>query len=169
MDKNFYYSHQMLTDDVMDLIQQLTYVEFKPDVVAGFSRGGLIPAVMMSHYWEIPMIPIRFSTRDFIQNHIESFTEDVRELVGDIANVLVVDDICDSGKTFSEFMSAMDEYNNQVSANAVKMNIKTASLIYNMGQKVYDPHYYAREINKVEDPVWVTFEYENFWKAGNFK
>jgi len=73
-------------DELESLVNSLAFkiinseIEFK--YIFGLQRGGLIPAVMLSHKLGIPM------TRN--ENS---------------PNVLIVDDICDSGETFTEFYS----------------------------------------------------------------
>ena len=68
--------------DVDILIQKLSYkiTQEQPQVdsIMGLPRGGLIPAVMLSHKLGLPLV-----------------FEPTRK-------TLIVDDICDSGKTFME-------------------------------------------------------------------
>lgn len=152
MVKKVYYSNNELRDDVLDLIRQVEADFGRPTLVGGFARGGLLPAVMMSHYWNIPMIPLRFSTRDFAHDYLDSLRDEVKE-----HKFLVVDDIVDSGETFNIFKKKMEG-----------LNWKSSALIYNLGQDVYDVDYYAREVNKVEENIWIVFEYENFWTPTKF-
>ena len=68
-------------DELVDLLaKQITNSTHQIDYIFGLQRGGLIPAVMLSHKLSIPM------TQDPTRQ-----------------NILVVDDICDSGETFKEF------------------------------------------------------------------
>ena len=66
-------------DDIDDLVNKLCTViqRTNPDIksITGIKRGGLIPAVMVSHRLNIP--------------YVESIN----------ANTLVIDDICDTGET----------------------------------------------------------------------
>lgn len=76
--------------------------KLKPRLVVGISRGGLIPAVMLSHKLNVPMKTIRASsyegTRKLLHKPVElkGWQEEF-----DDASVLVVDDIVDSGGTFN--------------------------------------------------------------------
>jgi hypoxanthine phosphoribosyltransferase len=71
------------------------------DYVVGINRGGLIPAVMLSHMLDKPLETINWSTRDFKrQEHNFSIA---RDLV-DGKNILLVDDINDSGQTFLDLI-----------------------------------------------------------------
>ena len=37
---------------------------YKPGIIVGLSRGGLVPAVMLSHILDVGMIPFSLSLRD---------------------------------------------------------------------------------------------------------
>jgi hypoxanthine phosphoribosyltransferase len=59
----------------------------KPQFITGVPRGGLIPAVLMSHKFDIPYIGL----------------EAAKTLPGDLKKkILVVDDIADSGNTLAQ-------------------------------------------------------------------
>jgi hypoxanthine phosphoribosyltransferase len=62
---------------VHDLCAQIVMPGIQIEHIYGLPRGGLIPAVMVSHKLGIPMVKTIKSS-----------------------NTLIVDDICDSGKTF---------------------------------------------------------------------
>lgn len=73
----------------------------KPDVIVGISRGGLYPATLLSHILQIELIPIKLSRRvnDVITYQtpkwvIKPSEENIKD-----KNVLIVDEICDSGET----------------------------------------------------------------------
>jgi hypoxanthine phosphoribosyltransferase len=72
-------------DDIKTAVESLAYQIKKSNIeiykIKGLQRGGLIPAVMLSHLLDIPM------------------TEN--KIVG--SNVLVVDDICDTGETLAPY------------------------------------------------------------------
>jgi hypoxanthine phosphoribosyltransferase len=67
-------------EELVDLLaQQITKSNYQFEHIFGLQRGGLIPAVLLSHKLGIPM------------------TQDPNK-----QNTLIVDDICDSGLTFHE-------------------------------------------------------------------
>lgn len=68
------------------------------DHIIGLSRGGLPIAVKLSNLTGIPMTPITWQTRD---GHIKDF-KGLEAVDINYNKILVVDDICDSGQTFSE-------------------------------------------------------------------
>lgn len=67
---------------------------FKPTHIVGITRGGLIPAVMLSHSFDLPMETLGVSFRDNRATHHTKFKPI------DDARYLIVDDINDSGTTF---------------------------------------------------------------------
>ena len=66
----------------------------KFDVVVGISRGGLIPAVMISHKLKLPLLTMTVTLRDNLAR-VQSLKINKGE------KALVVDDINDSGNTLT--------------------------------------------------------------------
>lgn len=72
---------------------------YQPSAIMGVARGGLIPGVIFSHLFGVPLIPVSYSSKsgngDDI-NHDNNLPEIVH------SDVLLVDDIHDSGQTMTE-------------------------------------------------------------------
>ena len=49
---------------VAKICRDITLSGWQPDYIVGLTRGGLIPAVMVSHYLNIPMYSLSVSLRD---------------------------------------------------------------------------------------------------------
>ena len=64
MEKLIYTWEQQIEDTNL-ICEKIAEDNFKPDVIVGISRGGLIPGVMISHKLNIPFKPVHASTRDF--------------------------------------------------------------------------------------------------------
>ena len=87
--------------------------------IYGLPRGGLIPAVMLSHQLGIPMVK------------------------GDIGpNTLIVDDICDSGETLDKFVKKYQ------TLYSFPFNLKTAVLHYKPHTSCFAPTFHSEEWNK---------------------
>ena len=74
----------------------------KPDYIIGISRGGLIPATLMSHKLDVPLRVVRAESYDSTNTRV--LKDKPTEIVGwfeeyNRKNVLIVDDILDTGKT----------------------------------------------------------------------
>ena len=57
---------------VQEILRQMHLDNFRPDYVVGITRGGLLPAVMISHYLKVPMYSLDISLRDNVQQGPES-------------------------------------------------------------------------------------------------
>lgn len=137
--------HEYLSDvDVknclMDIIRQMYMDGFKPDVIVGLVRGGSVPANLLSQFLDIPC-------------YMVNKDEEVH-ILPDGNNVLVIDDINDTGSAMTEISNYfMHEY---------EANFKYATLISNVGSS-FEVDYYSVEINKIEEDIWIVFPWENWW------
>jgi len=88
-------------EDVLSMCKNLEYEvsKLKPDVVVGITRGGLVPALHLSHALDVPMETLRWQTRDTKHQEDNLF---IRESINQGLTVVFVDDINDTGRTFSE-------------------------------------------------------------------
>lgn len=81
--KKVYYSWGNLEKDIGILTKRIKAISFNFKNIYGVPRGGLIPAVMLSHQLDLPLI-----------------TE--RQLIS--KDTLIVDDISDTGKTLQKLL-----------------------------------------------------------------
>jgi len=158
MDHN-YYTNEDLRNGIYSLARQMTLDNWKPDLIVGVLRGGIIPAVYLSHWYECPMIAVEWSTRDNAVGQNLDDTRIVKELIKR-KSVLLVDDICDSGLTLKEIEDQIKEQYDKSKSKKKTFDLKVACLHYNIGQDLFDPNYFHLEINKNEDPRWVVYEWE---------
>ena len=85
MDKE-YYSWTEFEEDMKKMIGRIRESGAKLHSVWGPPRGGLVPAVILSHALKIPL---------------EKYCPSFEELM--MRNILIVDDIADTGKTLEQF------------------------------------------------------------------
>jgi len=82
-------------------------------------------------------------------------------------NILIVDDINDTGATFNWIMEDWPSgcFPNDDHWNYVwNKNVKFAVLVDNLASKCnVKMDYVGMEINKAEDDVWVDFPWEDWW------
>ena len=149
MDKLIYTWEQQIEDTNL-ICEKITEDNFKPDVIVGISRGGLIPGVMISHKLNIPFKPVHASTRDF--PHWENYLPKSHD-----SKVLIVDDICDSGETFVRLSNYIIENINH------ECEVRFSALWWN-NECDFEPHYYTQDIAKDTSPVWIFFPHENWWE-----
>jgi len=86
-------------DDILSMCHNLEHDVSKmhPDLIVGITRGGLLPALHLSHGLNIPMTVIQWQTRD---SNIKEVKPNIVEALKEKKTVVFVDDINDTGKTF---------------------------------------------------------------------
>ena len=93
-----------LVKEVIDfLANQIKSKDVIYDYVVGIGRGGLVPATMMAYKLDLPVLCYSLSTYDDHNKQsgmVEHQLIDFEALGKDSINILVVDDICDTGDTF---------------------------------------------------------------------
>lgn len=116
-----------------------------PQVVIGLTRGGLIPAVYLSHAFNLPMFPF--------DPHLLHRSGEPRESIslpitpGITKHVLIVDDISDSGATLQKCSTFFDSRG---------FSIHTASVFINKATTICVPTFSVKDSEK----KWVVFPYE---------
>lgn len=150
MSEKIIYSWQDFDDGIEILTNYIRSSHWIPDYIVGVKRGGLIPAVSLSHRFNKPLIMMSCQLRDSADKEVRLY--EVEEIPND-KNILIVDDICDSGITMSKIM--VQFFSNLFAPN----NVKTCSLIFNTDQK-FLVDYYAKEIDRSKDNRWIIFPWE---------
>lgn len=160
------YTYNTMCKDLNKIKDKIDNSGWKPDMIVGLTRGGLIPAVMLSHYFNVPVVPVNLSLRDF-RNDLDNVISEIRQGVGldnlQNKNILVVDDIVDSGETIEElhkiFASLLNSYGKYDFDH-----IKTAVLYYNSSNKAkVVPDFYAKQIDKNVQNDWIEFSFETWF------
>ena len=151
---------------VRDWVNQITYKMYqdmwRPDYIVGLTRGGLIPAVIMSHVINVPMHTLDVRLRDGIDGPESNLW--MAEDAYNGKNILILDDINDTGATLDwiikDWQSSClpsDERWNEVWGN----NVRFATLIDNLSSKFSRKvNYCGKEINKAERDVWIVYPWE---------
>ena len=179
MVKKVHYTDSDIKNQVHDILRQLIKDNWMPDYIVGLTRGGLIPALMISQYLGVPMETLKVSLRD--DEECESncwMAEDAYataiprpdgEPTSDPAlrkKILIVDDINDTGATLQwikdDWASGCLPNEIEIWNNIWNNTVRFAVLVDNVASSV-KVNYTAQEINKAEDDVWVVFPYEEWW------
>jgi len=127
---------------VCDVIDQV-----KPNIesVVGITVGGVIPATMIAKRLNLPLHFFTYNPE------WSRFRKQLRDYNGELNNILLVDDICDSGQTFKNILYAL--YDEEYDINT----IKTCALLYR-DKSIYKPNLFA--IKTFETDYYV-FPWEN--------
>jgi hypoxanthine phosphoribosyltransferase len=154
-------SFDQLKGHINDIIRQINNDDWRPDLIIGITRGGALPAVMMSHYFNCKMVGMDVSLRDFDSYGPETncwAAEDAMEG----KKILIVDDINDSGATINWILRDWDQDGTRIKWGDT---VRFAVIVDNLASKAtYSPTYCGEEINKAVRDEWIVFPYEEWWK-----
>ena len=185
--KKVYVSFDDIQRQTQDIIRQLHQDQWRPDYVVGITRGGLTPAVLISQYLDTRMESLDVRLRDsygpgpesnlwMSEDAVGATPEEERDHYGryDPAfrkNILIVDDINDSGETFNWIKQDWQSTafpDDPVWENIWGNTVRFAVLYENTASNIEVPvSYYATEINKIDDPSWIVFPWEEWWRRWN--
>ena len=122
-----------------------------PDCIVGLARGGLIPAVRLSNTLDIPMECVNISLRDSkVSGSLKLFNAQLDNLAK-YNNIAVIDDICDSGKTFHVLDINLQERGHR--------NIQWCALV-SKATAMFKPTIVGEEIKEIDSSNWVVFPWE---------
>ena len=157
-----YYEYIHINDWINKITYKMYMDMWRPDYIVGLTRGGLIPAVMMSHSLNIPMHTLNVSLRDGSEQESNLWmAEDAYEG----KNILIIDDINDTGATLDwiieDWQAICFPGNTSVWNDVWGNNVRFAVLIDNLSSKFSRKvNYCAKTINKAERDVWIVYPWE---------
>ncbi|AEH25143.1 phosphoribosyltransferase [Pyrococcus yayanosii] len=124
--------------------------EYRPDVIVGVARGGLIPAVRLSHI--LNDVPLKVIDVKFYKGIDERAEKPVITIPihGDLKGkkVVIVDDVSDTGKTLEVVIDEVKKLGAK--------DVKVACLAMKPWTSVV-PDYYVFRTDK-----WIVFPWEEF-------
>lgn len=181
--KKTYITWADMLAQTQDIIRQIHQDAWQPDYVVGITRGGLTPANLISQYLDVPMHTLKVSLRHGEDCETNTWmAEDafgyVRATDNDYSwtradanqrkRILIVDDINDSGATINwirhDWQSSCMP-NEDGWAEVWGDNVRIAVLVDNQSSDCeLAISYSAMEVNKLEDPQWIVFPWEDWWQ-----
>jgi hypoxanthine phosphoribosyltransferase len=158
--KKVYVSWNDVQRQVQELVRQMWQDRWVPEYVVGITRGGLTPANLISQYLGVPMETLKVSLREGAESCETNcwMPEDALKN----RNILIVDDINDSGATLNWIHSDWGK--------GIRWgdNVRVAVLYDNeSSESIHTPDYSAENINKAADPQWIVFPWEEWWRRWN--
>ncbi len=132
---------------LLEIADRIKESDFKADVIVGISRGGLLPARILSDLLDNPHlanIKVEFYVDIDQTKEVPVITQPVSVSVKD-KRLLIVDDITDSGQSFRLVWETLAQE---------AAEVKTVTL-YHKPWSCFTPDIYARETE-----AWVIFPWE---------
>ena len=166
------YDWEKINSAVQDIAMDMYKDNWRPDYIIGITRGGLVPAVMLSHMTEIPMhtLCVQLAANGLDENTESNcwMAEDAFGYKGDglthdnhKKNILIIDDINRGGDAMEWIMKdwqvnclPSDERWGQVWHNNVRFGALLSS-----PNSIVDTDYWSNEFSD-EEECWVQFPWE---------
>jgi hypoxanthine phosphoribosyltransferase len=161
-----YYKESTIKAWLHEIIREMNADGWRPDYIVGLTRGGLVPATMLSHYLDIPMHTLKVSLRDD-NSGPESNLWMAEDAFNMTKEILIVDDINDTGATLNWIRQ---DWQSGCLPNSKDWelvwgnNVRTAVMINNEASDFADVDYAGLTINKLEEPIWCVFPWEEWWR-----
>ncbi len=153
MIKKKFYSWKDVEKMCTQLITQLYKSDWTPDYIVGITRGGNVPATILSNMTGIRCEAVKVALRD---GESGKSGDSISWMADDAyagKNILVVDDINDTGATF-KWLSDDWGLNGGY-------NVRFAVLTENLSSDFDRVQYSCDEVNKAEEDVWLVYPWEN--------
>ena len=175
------YSWNDIETMCLSIVNQMYKDSWTPDYIVGITRGGNVPATIISNMTGIRCEALKVSLRDdntdsesncwmsedaFGYNYPEKTgITGARWDPGLRKNILIVDDINDTGATFDwikqDWMSSCLPNEDNAWNSVWHNNVRFATLTENLASDFDKVSYTCHEINKAEEDVWLVYPWEN--------
>jgi hypoxanthine phosphoribosyltransferase len=169
--KKIYHTWQDIEHQTQEILRQIHLDSWRPDYVVGLTRGGLVPANLISQYLGCRMETLKVSLRDGTECESnlwmseDAFGHNMKQP----KNILIVDDINDSGATLNWIKEDWQDScfpKDKRWKEIWGSNVRVACLYDNESSKSkLDVAYSAVTVNKADKDVWIVFPWENWWQA----
>ena len=181
MIKKHYYSWQDVENACTNIALQMYKDNWRPDYIVGITRGGNVPATILSNMLNVRGEALKVSLRDATGEsesncwmasdafgYVDEEDRATTKSRWDICkrkNILIVDDINDTGATFNWIKEDWRSgcLPNEESWKTVwHNNVRFATITDNLSSDFNGTvDYSVHDVNKAEQDVWLVYPWEN--------
>ena len=187
MIKKKFYSWQDVESMCVSIVNQMYKDNWRPDYIVGITRGGNVPATIISNMTGIRCEALKVALRDGDSNQETNtwMSEDAygydnkSEYAPEMGffktdtektkKILIVDDINDTGSTFNWIKQ---DWQSSCLPHSPAWdlvwgdNVRFAVLTENLSSEFGSVSYSCDEVNKSEEDVWLVYPWENVGTYG---
>lgn len=145
-----YLPYERFLEEVETLARAIEADSWTPDFLVGIGRGGLVPAAYLSHRTGIQMLSVDHSSGE--AGFADELLDKLAAKISAGLNILIVDDINDSGGTICYLRNAIEKV-------ADPTGLRVAVLIHNIRSRA-KAEYHGSEIDRDRDKRWYVFPWE---------
>jgi hypoxanthine phosphoribosyltransferase len=181
MTNKHYYNWQDVENSCINIALQMYKDNWRPDYIVGITRGGNVPATILSNMLNVRGEALKVSLRDatgesesncwmasdafgYVDEEERANTKS-RWDIGKRKKILIVDDINDTGATFNWIKQDWPAgcLPNEESWKTVwHNNVRFATITDNLSSDFNGTvDYSVHEVNKAEQDVWLVYPWEN--------
>ena len=181
MIKKHYYTWQDVEKMCVNIALQMYADNWRPDYIVGITKGGNVPATILCNMLGVRGEALKVSLRDDKEGDCESNCWMAEDAFGYVPleeqatykcrwdnnkrkNILIVDDINDTGATFNwikeDWQSSCLPKEEHGWASVWRENVRFAVLTENLSSSFEGVRYHAHEVNKAEEDVWLVYPWE---------
>jgi len=166
MENKSYLNNTAVEHLVQSIAHDIEKEKWRPNYIVGLTRGGLVPANLLSQYLDVKMYSLDVCLRD----HCDAMGPETNCWMSEDAldgkKILIVDDINDTGGTLQWIEDDWKRSNRPQSPEWNKVfggNVRIATLVNNESSEYNNIAYTGKTINKAEDDAWIVFPWELWW------
>jgi len=166
MENKSYLTNTAVEHLVQSIAHDIEKDNWRPDYIVGITRGGLVPANLLSQYLDVKMYSLDVCLRDHQCAMGPESNCWMSEDALDSKKILIVDDINDSGATLQWIVDDWKRSNRPHSPewkNVFGDNVRVASLVNKTSSDFKKVTYAGKTIDKDEDDAWIVFPWEKWW------
>lgn len=146
-----YIPQDTFLEQVGQLARLVDRVVERPDYVVGVGRGGLVPAVYISHQLHLPMLSIDHSAK--VPGFADELLDTIAARSAAGTRFLFIDDINDTGGTIAHIRNLLASHGGD------EDRLRFAVLINNQRSRAAVDHW-AASIDRERDKRWFVFPWE---------
>lgn len=139
-----------------NVVREIALKGVRPDAIVAPTRGGLAAGVMLSHYFAVKLYTMDVSFRDTnIVDHI-SIEAALKKAWSHGENVILIDDINDSGETLKIITEAQQRI-------PLAGDLYTAVLLEKYTSQI-EADFVGDHVREGREDEWIVFPWENWWR-----